>query len=792
MFFFYYNGSGYGYKTSADGATWSAWHHIRFPQGGTYSQEGDHDIATRWTESDRHVDWVYCNNGLSKPLWYRRGYLAGTPPTIIWITEEIVQNTTNWSFAVPNVNTDANGYPWVVTVVTGAPTRHTRVWKGGVNGTSWAAGTQMTGSEGRCMEFAMLSNGYVYLLEGQDGRPDLLIGWLDDGDNSGWSAYETIITDLRRQEVFSVVNIGNNVEVVYQRDVSSVYKIGHKTRTWGVGWGSETLLADTLSLQSAPTLSATGVSDLRVFYFHQNDLYYIYREGGSWSSPEKPFGEGDSWVNPNPDGYFINSFPTGAGGGVVGVAWREGTASPYTAKFGYIGIPAYYLDVSSNPEINVNFTINATSYTTPQTDIPKDPADYTFLATNTKQIGGTLYTFNNWIVNGTDNYGTLSVTLTIGGNSTFVINYTVSSVPTIEYSVNVTSVPELNAHFSCDSETKVTPEVFNVASGSHTFLCQEATIVVGANTYDFDYWLRGSSKYYTLSITLSITVNTTLKIYYELQIEVPTEPATTGEPLYMRSDTHTVNNETQYQLKLTRSTIAITLSDSVAGSYQTSYGFRVFVLHYDGSEDEISHGTPIGTLTRAANGEGLQNNTYTPTYTRWQVGFDALKVVVYVRFGTGSWTAKATWTTERQLAKAIDDEEWTFSIYTKRDESGGNTQAQVKFGNVTYDSLIDDVIFIEPNTFEMMQYHLNNGDLIQFFIYPYYVLIGNLIYGLGMLFICGPMYLRYRSFNIILVLFALFGGTGGVFTLMVPSIALHVTWVFLLLGLAGLLWKATR
>jgi len=163
-----------------------------------------------------------------------------------------------------------------------------------------------------------------------------------------------------------------------------------------------------------------------------------------------------------------------------------------------------------------------------------------------------------------------------------------------------------------------------------------------------------------------------------------------------------------------------------------------------------------------------------------------------MKLGAGSWTNKAIFVSATLLQKTLNGVTWTFKAYTNRTYTGGVTYGWFKWGISTYDSRIEGISFTAPDVYETMNYKVQSGDLIGFILYPYVNLIGNLFYGLIMLIICVPLYNRYRSLTPILVLFILFGGATGIFSLLVPVAGLNLAWIFMLLGLAGLLYKVFR
>lgn len=261
---------------------------------------------------------------------------------------------------------------------------------------------------------------------------------------------------------------------------------------------------------------------------------------------------------------------------------------------------------------------------------------------------------------------------------------------------------------------------------------------------------------------------------------------------YMRGDTDTVNGVTGYVVNATQSDAAVTLSESIAASENCSWGYRVWRAEGNNATTELTSGTPTAIVTRTANGNGVQSNTWLPTETPLAIGFDSLKLVAYVQFGAGAWTAKATFTTPRLSEATLLNETTTFYSWTNRTESGGTTYSQMRFGSSTYNTRIEDIAFAEPYGPESMLVELMNQNFFGFIMFPMNAVLGSLSYGVILLLICVPLVKRYNSFVPVLILFVLFGGGAGAFTLMIPEVGMSIGWVFMVIGLGGLLYKWTR
>lgn len=346
--------------------------------------------------------------------------------------------------------------------------------------------------------------------------------------------------------------------------------------------------------------------------------------------------------------------------------------------------------------------------------------------------------------------------VTIGFRHRFSNNQTVctsgtSKINTIEYSINATGWAVATVSYSTE--------------GTRTFTVTAVNV-------------NGVTDFQMLTANITVT-----------WMEMPV--AVTPVNWFMRSDTHTVNTETAYKLAQTNTAIHSTLAYSASGSETIYFGFRMWILRRKGQLAEITGSTPTSAFWRSADGNGIQNTTFNIPKTQLQIGFDALKVAVYVKFGAGGWQLACTFITERLVKSAIEEGEYTFALWTSRLVSGGYTWATIRFGNNLYPSGLS-LELQEPSSYELMQYKLLSGDLVGAILTPYISVIGNLFYGLLMLLICVPLYNRYRSLTPILLLFIIFGGAGGIFSLLVPEAGLGLAWIFLLFGLAGLLYKVFR
>jgi hypothetical protein len=315
-------------------------------------------------------------------------------------------------------------------------------------------------------------------------------------------------------------------------------------------------------------------------------------------------------------------------------------------------------------------------------------------------------------------------------------------------------------------------------------VAQNATLITRNGVAQTGWTYDGTNKY------VKITVANLLLASWSLVFPSGVPPSGTII-WYFRSDTQTVNEVTGYKLEETNTGSTAWTYSSASGDLTVYFGYRVWLVDSDGRATELTSGQIY--CYRITTGEGSQNTGFSISSIPLQMGFDAVKVSVYIKIGSGEWeSAKATFISDRILKTYIEASTWVFQVYTKRIVSDGVTYGYIYWGSNTYQSGISGIQFTEPGVFDWMLYNFQSGNLVTFITLPYTFYIGGLFYGLMVLVICVPLYNRYKSFTPILFLFILLGGGTGFLSLLVPEIGLQLGWLFLMLGLAGLIYKVTR
>jgi hypothetical protein len=140
-------------------------------------------------------------------------------------------------------------------------------------------------------------------------------------------------------------------------------------------------------------------------------------------------------------------------------------------------------------------------------------------------------------------------------------------------------------------------------------------------------------------------------------------------PLYMRSDQHTINNATMYKLMETHTqngTSTSMLTGDPENDVACYWGIRVWKRSANGTEVELTSGSPVAVVSRSSSGQGLQSATWTCPATSLNPT-DSLVVRVYYKFDfQSSYTLSGQFTTVQLNATSLAGETWTIYYYTRR------------------------------------------------------------------------------------------------------------------------------
>jgi hypothetical protein len=442
-----------------------------------------------------------------------------------------------------------------------------------------------------------------------------------------------------------------------------------------------------------------------------------------------------------------------------------------------------YFDLGSLPNASIG------SWTQEDVHTSLDPARNvtTLICWNDNEVSSNVY-FDDVVLKYANAYGEGNVTDT---NLTIIVNLAdlnlYSGTVTMNYNDNMTmafsAFPAINPEVTVNGSIYPVPYSLFTSSGNYTMNATSSKMVSGV-FYTFVGWfINGSTVDYSPVLTVSVLSDTTFELYYE------GFTSCSGLIYYFRSDTHIVNNVTAYQLDTvnTLSRLNSTETSGITG-LNASWGFRVFLLHSDSSLSELTSGVQVAQMTRLFNGEGYLQGIWTCPQTFLVIGFDSILVRVYNKLDGGSWSLEGSWTTPLLVKKTLVSSAWLFDCYVAL--SSGSTNATFSFGDsYLADSLIAGIEFTDPNEFELMMYNLNAGNFFTFIMFPFTYLIGALFYGLLLLLLIVPVYIKYHSLDVVLFMLIIFGGAGGFFSLLMPISGLQIGFFVMAFAIGTLLYK---
>jgi hypothetical protein len=239
--------------------------------------------------------------------------------------------------------------------------------------------------------------------------------------------------------------------------------------------------------------------------------------------------------------------------------------------------------------------------------------------------------------------------------------------------------------------------------------------------------------------------------------------------------------------------INITITNYVLPA--VSYGFQVWLLHSNGRETELTSGSPVALLNLTTDYVGYMSNTWTlPATTSLTLGYDALKVTVYLDPGVGSYSARATYLSPVLMANYIYISDWTFTLYVNRT----GTDVSFSFGDTNHRSGITGLTFDVPLESDIQAWRLSRGDYVGFELGAYTDEFNAIKEGTGgafyiflILMVCAVFYFRTSNFGIVVFLFILFAGANSA---LFPILGLAIWAVpgivaFFILGITFILWR---
>jgi hypothetical protein len=160
-----------------------------------------------------------------------------------------------------------------------------------------------------------------------------------------------------------------------------------------------------------------------------------------------------------------------------------------------------------------------------------------------------------------------------------------------------------------------------------------------------------------------------------------------GEYWYMRNDQWTVNGYTKYGLNGTQTSSVITIALALGEESETWYlGFRLWVVHSDHSQVEVTSGTAVSIASGSTG--GLKTGVVYHCPDTDMEPTDALLLTVYAKPSSPPNVIIATFITKQLSFDSLDACDLYGFYYLYRNGSIHNYNYYFKFGISTYDSKV--------------------------------------------------------------------------------------------------------
>ena len=509
-----------------------------------------------------------------------------------------------------------------------------------------------------------------------------------------------------------------------------------------------------------------------------------------------------NFANPKPNlvhgaSYLLVGWASTTGGQTVSIAWTTGStnqgaykSSTYTGNFpDTISSPTYEakqfsiyctytlfnLNVTSTP-VNAGFSLNGTYYTSPKT-FGLENGTYQIIFNNTGIYGTRI--FDNYTEPVEQESSTLNFTIEDDVITNVTANY---KMPLVTYRLiinsNYSPIP-----FTLNGFSETTPFDIPLVAENYTVIMPN-TATISGDVYLWNQWGDGDN---STTRTVNLTANTTLSVIY-----IPISGESSNNQYFFRDNTHTVNNVTGYDMQESNGAAGASVSQNLGAVNGTvQWGFTIYAVNMHGNETCLSGSNKIAVLSRVNAGAGFQTSTFTVPNVHMILGYGSIEIKCYVKLGAGSWVSLATFTTDRLLKKGLISSAWNFTLYTEKKLSGSNIIATISFGDSTHKSGVSGIDFVEPSAQEVALYYAQKGDFITAMLYPYMLLVGDLIYGIGLIFVGGVLYLRHKKWETFFVFMLLFGGA-STFGFLIPNVTYRIIYFLFWFILAISLYRVFK
>lgn len=324
---FYCDGSNVGWRSSADGSTWSSFNTIA---------AGSHGRRIVVFFDGTYVHYARITDTTADPMYYRRG-TPNSDGSITWSAAEQTalagQASIVWQF--PYIIVDSNGYPWIGYRGYNGSVYTPYVTKSSTNDGTWTTETGFpytlaSAAGGWEVTVARMNSARMYITYGLNGYTLRGRLWTGTMGSEETATSTSIVWD------HASTSIGDDVYAV----IKAAATIIAVKRTYGVGWGSEETVH---TAGRTPALSADPTAG-EIYCFWTGDptanhIYYKKRSsGGTWdASPTDWIDEsatGGVPENAHPVHYQVYN-------NEICSLYLRGTASPYDVRHGIlqVGVP---------------------------------------------------------------------------------------------------------------------------------------------------------------------------------------------------------------------------------------------------------------------------------------------------------------------------------------------------------------------------------------------------------------------------------------------------------------------
>jgi len=319
----YNDGINFRWKTSVDGASWSASAIFR----ATNHAMGN--VMDTWLEfrgGVYYIHYAYAEWLNTDDVFYRRGELE-TDGTISWSAVEQVISIggANDDPGHPFVSVNTDGYPFIAYNI------HDSVGGTELPGVVWSSTNDGTFTEAGEINIHVTSVGYLYPVIVPLTANKMFAGCFEDSvgfvgrvwNGIAWEAKETIVADPNVVGQHSMSAWGDDVYVSY-KDASDDLIL--TKRSWGVGWDAGVTIKSATDNNQAHILTKSATPD-EFYIIYMDDagkMYYKYRnDDASLESETLIFSDTNILDSSVMGSYQIEDSR-------ISIAYTKGVGSPYT------------------------------------------------------------------------------------------------------------------------------------------------------------------------------------------------------------------------------------------------------------------------------------------------------------------------------------------------------------------------------------------------------------------------------------------------------------------------------